>query len=73
MDARKRGDAGQETGSWRGSVLAALVLLGAAGLGEAAPPSHHRRGPVAKFYLQAAGCVVAGSSRPPSLRLVCQS
>jgi hypothetical protein len=55
---------------WRESVLVVVMLLGASVAGGVAPEAH-RHGIVARFEARAAGCLVAGSSRPVSLKFVC--
>jgi hypothetical protein len=55
---------------WRESVLVLVMLLGASVAGAFAPEPR-RHGVVAKFHAHAAGCHVAGSSRPVSLTVVC--
>jgi hypothetical protein len=54
---------------WRESVLAVAILVGASVPPALAPTPHH--GFVARFHVHAAGCHVAGSSRPVSLEVVC--
>ena len=71
MEARKsKREPGSGAREWRESLLVVAMVLGA-GIAGAMAPEPPRHGIVAKFQVHAAGCHMAGSSRPVSLTVVC--